>query len=63
MSEKMTAKQTICYVCDRLREPSSWRGIVWILTAFGIVITPELAAAIGAAGASIAGLIGVLTDG
>lgn len=63
MSEKMTAKQAVCYICGRLREPSSWRGIVWILTAFGVAISPELAAAIGAAGASIAGLIGLLTEG
>ncbi len=49
------------YLLDRARESSSWRGIVWLLTAFGVAVTPEQAAAIMAAGAALAGLIAVFT--
>ena len=49
------------YLLDRARESSSWRGIVWLLTAFGVAVTPEQAAAIMAAGAALAGLVAVFT--
>ena len=39
-------------------EPSTWRGIVWMLTAAGIAISPEQQTAIVAAGMAIAGAIG-----
>ncbi len=42
-----------------IREPSTWRGLVWLLTAGGLVLSPEQQAAIIGAGAAIAGLIGV----
>lgn len=41
-------------------QPSSWRGLVWILSSIGIALSPELSAAIIAAGAAVSGLIGVL---
>lgn len=47
------------YVLDRAKEPSSWRGLVWILTALGAHIDPDQALAIGTVGAAIAGAIGV----
>jgi hypothetical protein len=34
--------------------------LVWVLTAAGITVSPELAAHIAAAGMAIAGLIGAL---
>ena len=50
-------------VIDKLltlaREPSSWRGLVWVLTAAGISVSPEMAAQIGTAGMALAGLIGM----
>lgn len=49
------------FLLDRLREPSSWRGVVWILSAFGLAISPDQAAAIMAAGAAVAGAIGLFT--
>ena len=52
---------SLSYLLDRAREPSSWRGLVWLLTAFGVTVAPDTAAAIMTAGASAAGLIGVLT--
>jgi len=49
------------YLIERGVEPSSWRGLVWLLSAFGIVLSPEQTEAILAAGAALAGLIGVFT--
>lgn len=51
---------TFTYLLDRAREPSSWRGLVWLLTALGVSLDPDAAAALMSAGASLAGLIGVL---
>jgi hypothetical protein len=41
-------------------QPSTWRGLVWILSSVGIAISPATSAAIIAAGAAVSGLIGVL---
>lgn len=46
------------YILDRLKEPSSWRGLVMIATAFGVSVNPELIEAIIAAGTGLAGVIG-----
>ena len=45
---------------DLAREPSTYRGLVWLLTAAGISLSPDLVAEITAAGAGLAGLIGFL---
>mgnify|MGYP001766454579 CR=1 FL=1 len=31
------------WILARLREPSSWRGIAWLLTAFGLSLSPDQA--------------------
>ena len=49
------------YILERAKEPSSWRGLVFLATAAGVNIAPDLTNAIISAGMSIAGLIGVLT--
>jgi len=49
------------YVLNRLRESSTWRGIILLLTAVGVPIAPELADMIISAGLAVAGLIGALT--
>ena len=49
------------WVVARLREPSTWRGLVWLLTACGVTLRPEIWEQITAVGMAIAGLIGVLT--
>jgi len=49
------------YVIARAKEPSTWRGLVLLLTAIGIPVAPALAEAIVTTGLAIAGLIGVLT--
>ena len=46
------------YILDRLKEPSSWRGIVMIATAFGVSVNPELMDSIIVAGTGLAGVIG-----
>lgn len=45
----------------RLKEPSTWRGIVMLATGFGVALTPDQANAVVAVGVAIVGLIGVLT--
>ena len=51
------------YFIERLREPTTWRGFILILTAMGVSISPELTSQIIAAGTAIAGVIGVVTQG
>jgi hypothetical protein len=47
------------WLLARLKEPSTWRGFVWILTVCGVLLTPEQAEAIMLAGMAVAGLLGV----
>lgn len=49
------------YIIDRLKEPSSWRGIVGLLTSVGVVTNPDLGNSIIATGIALMGLIGILT--
>lgn len=49
------------YVFDRLKEASTWRGIMAFLTGVGVVISPDQIEAIVAAGLSVVGLLGVFT--
>lgn len=51
------------YILDRLVEPSTWRGMIMVLTSLGLGIAPELVTPIIAAGTGLAGLIGVVTKG
>lgn len=48
------------YLFERLREPSTWRGITLLMTALGIPLAPGVSDAIIAAGLAIAGLIGAV---
>ena len=50
------------WLLARLREPSTWRGLVWILTVSGVLLTPEQAEAIMLAGMALAGLLGVFLN-
>jgi hypothetical protein len=51
------------YLLARLKEASTWRGFVYMLTALGITISPAAAEAIIAAGMAIAGVIGAFLPG
>lgn len=46
------------YVLARLAEPSTWRGIMALLTSVGLAISPEQAVAITSVGIGLIGLIG-----
>ena len=48
------------YVVNRAKEASTWRGIIMLLTAVGLKITPEMADAIISVGIAVAGLVGML---
>lgn len=49
------------YILDRAKEPSTWRGIILVLTAVGIPVAPALSEAIVTFGLGLAGLVGVVT--
>lgn len=49
------------YILARVREPSTWRGIILLLTAIGVPVAPQLAEAIVTAGLGVAGLVGVIS--
>ena len=48
------------YLLARLKEASTWRGIVLMLTAAGVPLAPALADSIVACGLAVAGLIGAV---
>ena len=47
------------FIVARMKEASTWRGIVGLFAAFGIVISPELADAMMVAGLGAFSLIEV----
>jgi hypothetical protein len=51
---------TMHYILARLTEQSTWRGLVLLAGAFGVVIEPELERHIVAAAFSIVGIINVV---
>ena len=54
-------KVDMSYFMERLSEPSTWRGILAVLTACGIAFSPDQVATITAAGLAIMGLVGSFT--
>ena len=46
------------YVIDRLKEASTWRGIIAFATALGVGLTPDQQTAIIAAGLGLMGVLG-----
>jgi len=51
------------YLLDRLKEPSTWRGLAILATVFGININPEQVNAIVTVGGCVIGAIGAFTKG
>ena len=49
------------FILERGKEASTWRGLVAIVTAAGISLSPELAEAIVALGLAVIGIFGVFT--
>lgn len=54
-------KEVFSWIKERVdfTEPSTWRGVVGILTAFGLSISPEQSTSIVGFGLALAGLIAV----
>lgn len=48
------------YVVNRAKEASTWRGVIMLLTAVGLNISPEMADAIISVGIAVAGAVGML---
>lgn len=48
------------FVLARLREASTYRGLMLILTGLGVALRPEVAEAVMACGVALAGLAGVV---
>jgi len=49
------------YLLERLREPSTWRGLTALLTAVGVALSPEQINAVVSAGLALMGVLGVFT--
>lgn len=49
------------YLLERLKEPSTWRGLTALLTAVGVALSPEQVNAIVSAGLALMGVLGVFT--
>lgn len=47
------------WIIARLSEPSTWRGIVALVSVAGVALSPDQAAQIISAGIAIAGVINV----
>lgn len=49
------------YLLARLSEASTWRGIIMLATAAGVVFSAQQAEAVIAAGLALAGLVGAFS--
>lgn len=47
------------YILNRLKEPSSWRGIIALITAMGVQLAPDQVDAIVSLGLAVIGVINV----
>lgn len=52
-------KSILEYLTNRLQEPSTWRGLIGLASAIGVVLTPEQADGIIAAGISLIAVINI----
>ena len=50
------------YILARLKEPSTWRGIVLAITAFGVSLSPEQVESIITVGLLLTGILGIGTS-
>jgi hypothetical protein len=49
------------FILERGKEASTWRGLVALVTAVGISVSPELTEALVALGLACIGILGVFT--
>jgi hypothetical protein len=52
----------ITNIMNRIKQESTWRGIILIFTAFGVQIAPELQEAIITVGLALVGAINIIKD-
>lgn len=57
----MDYSATIDWIVSRMKEPTTWRGLIGILAGLGVAIDPHQAAIILAVGVGLAGFIGVVS--
>jgi len=48
------------YIIERLKEASTWRGIMAFITGIGIAVSPELQAQIITLGLAAMGMVGMV---
>lgn len=58
---KAGLKRLRSFLIERFSEPSTWRGIVMVLTSLGIGLTPEHLESIMFTGLLITGALGAFT--
>ena len=56
----MSSIAGMSYIFERLREPSTWRGLAALATAFGLKAAPEMQEAVIGTGLTVIGLINVI---
>lgn len=50
----------VAYIARRLKEPSTWRGLIMVATSAGVFISSAMAEDIIAVGVGLAGIVGAL---
>ena len=51
-------KASVEYLTKRFSEASTWRGLIMVITAFGMALSPEQIEAIVTAGIFLSGFVG-----
>lgn len=49
------------FFLNRLKEPSTWRGLVLVATSFGMHLSPDQSYAIASLGLALAGFVGTVS--
>ncbi len=57
----MTGAKGLDWLIARLSERSTWLGLVGLVSAFGVAVSPEQTTVIAAAGVALAALIAAFT--
>lgn len=55
---KLILRVVLTYLLNRLKEPSSWRGIVLAVVAAGVALKPDQIETVVSVGLAVAGAIG-----
>ena len=50
------------YILERLKEPSTWRGILAMVTAVSVKLHPEMQEAIISAGLALIGMVNIFRE-